>query len=747
MLPGNVCKTSRYVLNNYIVDFSHPIVKGNLSDDVLLLNEDLYETYTSHSCFVESTLPAGSKVILRDSDRNEPTLVEYPLGDGRVIASGLTWEYNYFYKSLNRDGKYSGRYADKAFDDLFLYAIKVSTINQHDITPLKKYWLNKTQHTIAVLDSDTNQGIKGAEVRIDGNTYLTDENGLAMISVADKLKTTVEVKADGYCTALFKYTLQPQKAHIFILNPDNGGMRPYCTMVEEESSEYDLYSQKLYYMENETTVCKLLICADWRGKSPGQFVLYQEGELGGERGICIKQQTGVFNLIPGKTFNPGQPVMLKLIALDGTESIPIQIGIIVNKNSKIDDNIGTNGDLINQTSLVIGSPQSGVINDDKITAVFPNNFDFKISSLPINVKGINNSKDGTYTVRMQIELGNSNYLKDDTKWDTFKKDLKDAAESTDRVNRLAGLMQAYDSQLRVGSFSIISQWSPYLKGMGYYEEIYDTEGNIVSQSGGIIICGGGSYSYTRQFLAGPVPIYINLKGTVELSTIQGLKYGANGFEYDGKINFIPSISLSGGLGIKGVASVGVGGGARMNIQIQPSSSASIILNAFIEASLIFVFNFSYDIGATTIPLWPTENSMSYSLTKYLSENEPDVHLSNIEYADRTTSWNQSVIEQNKIISLQDWILPGTIPILEQIENKTILIFQTTDNSRKQINSTVLMYSVYENGCFSLPQPVYTSESADLFASVVSYNNNVYLVWQKQGMVTDNQSVDTMLGEA
>jgi len=171
----------------------------------------------------------------------------------------------------------------------------------------------------------------------------------------------------------------------------------------------------------------------------------------------------VFNLIPGKTFNPGQPVMLKLIALDGTESIPIQIGIIVNKNSKIDYNIGTNGDLINQTSLVIGSPQSGVINDDKITAVFPNNFDFKISSLPINVKGINNSKDGTYTVRMQIGLGNSNCLKDDTKWDTFKKDLKDAAESTDRVNRLAGLMQAYDSQLSVGSFSIISQWSPYQK--------------------------------------------------------------------------------------------------------------------------------------------------------------------------------------------------------------------------------------------------------------------------------------------
>jgi len=54
-------------------------------------------------------------------------------------------------------------------------------------------------------------------------------------------------------------------------------------------------------------------------------------------------------------------------------------------------------------------------------------------------------------------------MKSAFKEDTFKKDLKDAAESTDRVNRLAGLMQAYDSQLSVGSFSIISQWSPYQK--------------------------------------------------------------------------------------------------------------------------------------------------------------------------------------------------------------------------------------------------------------------------------------------
>lgn len=739
-LPGGVQKTSRYVYNNYIADNTHPIIKGNLSDNDFLLDEDLYEYYVSHSCFVESSLPAGSKILLRDSDRNEPTLVEYPLGDGRVIASGLTWEFSYSYALR-------GKYARKAFDDLFLYALQVSSINQHDVTRLKEYWLNKSQHTIAVIASDSKEGIEGAKVKVDGNTYITDENGLAKIPEVNNLKIMVEVEADGYYTSEFKYTLQVQKAHIFILNPKTDNIRPYCTMVEEESKEYDLYTEKIYYMEDETTVCNLLIGADWRGKTPGEFVLYQEGELGGEKGIFIRQKSGKFTLVPGKTFNPGQPVKLKLIAEDGTESIPIQIGIVINKNAKIEEKIEANGDLMNQTSLTIGSPQNGTINDDKIAAVFPNNFNFKVSSLPIEVKGINNSKDGTYTVRMQIGVWRSNYLDKETEWNTFKKDIDKAASMVDKTDYLAGLMQAYDSQLSVGSFSVTSEWKPSLKGMGYYEQTYDAEGNIVSQKGGLMLSGGGTYSNTRQFLAGPVPIYLNLTGSVDFNTSQGLKYGADGFEYDGQIKIIPSLTLSGGLGIKGVASVGVGGGASLNIQIQPSASASITLRAFIEASLIFVFNYSYDIGSTTIPLWSAKEKMNLSLSEYLSNEEPSVGLADTEYAKHTTDWNQSVIEKNKIVSLQDYILPGTVPIIEQIDDKTILVFQATDSSREQINSTVLMYSVFENGYFSIPEPVSASESADLFASVINYDDDVYLVWQKQGMVTNNQDIDTLLAEA
>jgi hypothetical protein len=103
---------------NVIVDASHPIVTGELSDRTPLQNADLYNNKTSHGYF--SSLPAGTRTILRasDSEGGQPTLVEYQLGRGRVIASTLTWEHNWGHWG----GSQYGYFAQKALDDVFLYA-------------------------------------------------------------------------------------------------------------------------------------------------------------------------------------------------------------------------------------------------------------------------------------------------------------------------------------------------------------------------------------------------------------------------------------------------------------------------------------------------------------------------------------------------------------------------------------------------------------------------------------------------
>lgn len=116
-LPGGVEKVMDYSYYNYIDDAEHPIVTGVLTDGISLTDSLLYHNYCSHDYFVESTLPPNANVILRSENNGQPTLVEYSLGKGRVIASGLTWEHSYDYR-------WNG-YAQIAMDDYFRYGFPV----------------------------------------------------------------------------------------------------------------------------------------------------------------------------------------------------------------------------------------------------------------------------------------------------------------------------------------------------------------------------------------------------------------------------------------------------------------------------------------------------------------------------------------------------------------------------------------------------------------------------------------------
>ena len=122
-LPGGVIKGNYYSNRNYITNKTHNVVTGILTDAKALTDELLYGTYCSHSYF--TNLPEGAVVILSDAN-GRPTLVEYPLGDGYVIASGLTWEYSYV-----RNLACGTSFAKVAYDDLILHAATLSNPCDH----------------------------------------------------------------------------------------------------------------------------------------------------------------------------------------------------------------------------------------------------------------------------------------------------------------------------------------------------------------------------------------------------------------------------------------------------------------------------------------------------------------------------------------------------------------------------------------------------------------------------------------
>lgn len=126
-LPGGVATANYYSVHNYIVNGLHPIVTGVYTDNRSLADELLKGNYCSHTYFIRSSLPAGTDIILRDANGN-PTLIEYSLGNGTVIASGLTWEYFYVRNHYNMVTNYS-KYA---YDDLVTYMVYMSNTCEHD---------------------------------------------------------------------------------------------------------------------------------------------------------------------------------------------------------------------------------------------------------------------------------------------------------------------------------------------------------------------------------------------------------------------------------------------------------------------------------------------------------------------------------------------------------------------------------------------------------------------------------------
>ena len=127
-LPEGVEKNNYYSHHNYIVDASHPIVLGSMTDGKPLTNDLLYGNYCSHTAFNMNTLPDGANIILQDGQGN-PTLVEYAVGDGHIILSGLTWEFYYTREAY--DYRLNTTYTRNVYDDLIVYAASLSNGCDH----------------------------------------------------------------------------------------------------------------------------------------------------------------------------------------------------------------------------------------------------------------------------------------------------------------------------------------------------------------------------------------------------------------------------------------------------------------------------------------------------------------------------------------------------------------------------------------------------------------------------------------
>jgi len=534
-------------------------------------------------------------------------------------------------------------------------------------------------------------------------------------------------------------------------DPKDG--KPYTTMIlgksSSSSSIYDLKTQRMYFSQGDTKDCEIEIDVEWNGNSTGTVSLYQSNRL------IETAVNGKISFQPG-SLNPDQKVYLHLKSNNGTTSI-IEIGIVINKKSevekKIDDNINNDIPVFNDISL--GDNQNASISNPDIEKFYPTNFTIELPMLPIKVTGKKNEKDSTYTYKGFIGLASksANSIEDifsnETEWTSFKDNIKNCKDILQLETKYAEKLYSIDNSL-----NLVPTFKTSVKAWGYIELKYDAYGNLLSQSGGVILQANAKKTFSNQLLIGPVPVYYDIAFASGFEAALGIKTNLEtGLVIDGSLSLSPAldITLGAGAGINGVITVGLEGGAKLTIKLLPESQGTFSPYLRFKAYLLFLIDYKIDIASTDIKLWPQENQAAKIQTLQgmnIEDISNDITLMSMDYLQNVSQWNDSskLFSDSKvdISPLQEYILPSTVPQIEKYNGKYIIVFQSNIEGREAVDSVGLMYSIYENGEWSNPQPVWDTGTNDLYFNMVESDNEVYLIWQKVKCNVDSDDISEIL---
>jgi hypothetical protein len=198
-LPGGV--TAGLDLENYnlIVDASSPIVTDVYTEGIPLTNADLYGDYCSHINFsnLAALVASGSitnlDIILEANSSGQPTLIQYQVGLGTVIASGNTWEIAY---------DWDWAFARKAMDDIFKYAYMLGS--KHTITATAGFGGTITPSGAVTVSSGSSQTFTiTANLKFMINKVLVDGSAITITNPSQMTYTFNNVKSDHTIEAQF----------------------------------------------------------------------------------------------------------------------------------------------------------------------------------------------------------------------------------------------------------------------------------------------------------------------------------------------------------------------------------------------------------------------------------------------------------------------------------------------------------------------------------------------------------------
>lgn len=766
-LPGGVKKHNSYMYNNRVVDLEHPIVTGVLTNNDPMLDDmtsfsDFKCNYTSHVYFDTDTFQPGTNIIFEDTN-GRPTLIEYPYGRGYVIASGLTWEFAY----VRHDNGVVGPWSYRSYEDLFVYALKEAGVGNGNLDLIDNIQIEKNQHVVLVMDARTHEPIEGATVKFSKDlidlfrdkTFTTDYYGRVKVEDLKPAVYDVKVTAPGYYDKFAHYEIANGDSHVIYMTTKAVGEADVNQALLTDNTlddsgniiatkTYDILTQNCYIVSNKKHSYTLEIVGEWEGKEISNYILTRGSKN-------AHSADGKFTITEGKFYNSwGEDVTfdeglltLRLEADNGT----IRSKAIATKLNISPHSSGELWGGRNKKEFSIGNKVSFKVPDN-MPVVGGLDFEVEFSGIPVSYQVDEEANEVRFVFGI-ADFEKEHGLKKD--WDDFVKKF----DVVKKTKKMYDLNKAYGTKKAATTLKKGWKFEPSI--VGYAKGKYNPEtGDVTEITGELVFSADAMYTYTQQFVIGPVPVYFEIGGGVTLEEdvkVTGILAEKQYVMVDSSLTVTPKFVIGGGVGIKGALSAGGKGTASLPIvlcQTQYNSSThqteyytkvSLSGEMSLNVSVLFVFTGEWNVAKGTWEIGKYDwNNRKWIPTHEVDEQSAPVDFSDLSayapmsrsYLNNVSPWYTEVMGEQAykdgMTVIKSGILPSTQPVICQLsDGSQIMVYQDDNTSRSANNRTQLMFSKYENGNWLPGAPVWpSSDTADSVAAVASGKAGTYVVWQK-----------------
>ena len=360
-------------------------------------------------------------------------------------------------------------------------------------------------------------------------------------------------------------------------------------------------------------------------------------------------------------------------------------------------------------------------------------------TIPVTFK----REDNTY----RIGIGVQDMNKKD--WTTFKKFVETQKESYRKgINTLLAA--------KFGIASMGMSVEPEMKAYGYVEGTITKANGVESAGGKLVIEIKGTAKQEWQTFVVVVPVVIKVKGTAgaKADFSVGFDFNKSKVYTKGEVEItLPSVRLTGGIGVSYIADISVYGEAKNLVTIESDEEDSDITAALDGAlgvsAKALCFSYEKELLNGSLDYYSSKKkSKARTYSGVLSKLEPEAKDYEIQRVD-SSSWDGSATAaqtaksrsrksvasaQNTygtVQTLQSEVYASAKPQLLQTESgKKILIYTTDIAGRTTGNHTAAVYSIYneQNGTWSTPVIIDDDGTADFDAVAAVDGENVYVTW-------------------